>query len=433
MKYSIPLNKLEKLEKIIRRYQKKGANIIFNVGDEVIEDATLTVEDTINHCLKSFPIKVTCKEVFVDGVYVINDWEFVGTIEFTELGNIIRVVDSSFEGMIPEKYLHTPKICEHCGKIRNRKDTYLIFNTMTAEFKQVGSTCLLDYTKGLDANECASIMACLDKVSTLADKDCFADEFFGNGYDSTSYGYSREVILPLVYAYVSKYGYERMNDGKGTAQDVKICVLKDWNLLGEEMSKFYENRYNSLVMPSDEEMNAIDEFAKAHLEDNFGYMRNASIAWLKKSVEYRDFGLVASFVATYKKEMKKQELQNAKIADSSNEWVGNVGDRITIKVASIRCLWSNCVEVAWHTYAETFFYEIKDEEGHTFTWKSSKNLEVRYEENTVMRGSCPIEETKVLEVKPLEIVATVKEHSSFRGLKQTVLTRGKVTKSEEIK
>lgn len=424
MMYSIPLTKLEKLQKIIARYQKKGANITFNVGEEVIEDGTLYVEDKINHCMKSFPIKVTCKRVDVEGTYIINGWQFVGTIEFTELGNIIRVVDSSFEGKIPLKYLHTPKICEHCGKIRNRKDTYLIYNIDSGEFKQVGSTCLLDYTHGLDANECASMMSCLDKVQSLCDFDFSEDAFFGNGFDSTACGFDRKQVLPLVYAYVSQYGYSRMFENKGTAQDVRICVLHEWGYLCEEDARYYQDRYNSLVMPSDEEMNAINEFAKAHLEDEFGYMRNASIAWLKSTIEYRDFGLVASFVATYNKEMKKQELQKAKIAESNNEYVGNVGDRITIKVASIRCLWSNSIEVAWHTYAHTYFYEVKDEQGHIFTWKSSKCLEQYYDEDI---GKL------VKYAQPKEIIATVKEHSEFRGIKQTVLTRGKVTEFEEIK
>ena len=427
MVYSIPLNKLEKFEKIIARYQKKGANLTFNIGEDVVEEGTLYVEDKINHCMKSFPIKVSCKRVEVDGIYIINGWQFVGTIEFSELGNIIRVVDSSFEGKIPLKYLHTPKICEHCGKIRNRKDTYLIYNVNSGEFKQVGSTCLLDYTKGLDANECASIMSCLDKVSILCDFDCSEELFFGNGFDSTSFGFDRAEVLPLVYAYVSRYGYERMDNGQGTAQDVRICVLQEWNYLGEEMANHYESRYNSLVMPSGDEMNAINEFAKAHLEDDFGYMRNASIAWLKHSIEYRDFGLVASFVSTYLKELNKNRLQALKNAQGANEYVGNVGDRITIKVASLRCLWTNSVEVAWHTYAETYFYEIKDEQGHTFVWKSSKDITwqpvARREDEELM---------KYAEVKPLEIVATVKEHSEYRGTKQTVLTRGKVTASEEI-
>ena len=431
MMYSIPVNKIEKLTKIINRYNKKGANIIFNIGEDVVEEGTLYLEDKINHCMKSFPIKVNCKRVFVDGVYVIKGWQFVGTIEFTENGNIIRLADSSFEGKIPLKYLHTPKICEHCGKIRNRKDTYLIYNVDSGEFKQVGSTCLLDYTKGLDADECANIMSCLDKVSSLCDFNCDDESFFGNGFDSTSFGFDRMAILPLVYAYVSEYGYERMFEGHGTAQDVRICVLQEWGYLGEELSNYYQTRYNSLVMPSAEDMKAIDEYAKAHLDDANDYMRNASLSWLKGNIEYRDFGLVASFVATYRKEINKAKLQALQQKSKSNAWVGNVGDRITIKVASIRCLYTNTIEIAWHVYVSTFLYEITDTEGHVYIWKSSNNIEVK-EIQVLEKEGTDWYKSQFVQVKPLEIVATVKEHSTYKDLKQTVLTRGKVTASEQI-
>ena len=66
MKYSIPLNKLAKLEKIIAKYQKKGANITFEVGDEVIEDGTLYIDDPMNHTSHTTTIKVTCREVDVE-------------------------------------------------------------------------------------------------------------------------------------------------------------------------------------------------------------------------------------------------------------------------------------------------------------------------------------------------------------------------------
>ena len=38
MKYSIPLNKLDKISKIMRHYQKKSSNIVFNIGEEVVEN-----------------------------------------------------------------------------------------------------------------------------------------------------------------------------------------------------------------------------------------------------------------------------------------------------------------------------------------------------------------------------------------------------------
>ena len=418
MKYSIPLNKLDKLQKIFAKYQKKGANLTLDIGDEVIEDGTLWVDDPVNHTSHSFPIKVTCREVFVDGSYIINGWSFVGTIEFTENGNIIRLANSSFEGKIPVKYLHTPKICEHCGKIRNRKDTYLIYNEDSGEFKQVGSTCLLEYTEGLDANMCADMMSCLVKVSSLACYDCDASSFLGNGFDTTSYGFARAKVLPFVIAYVNAYGYHRMFNGEGTAHDVWV----GFNGIFTKETEYLQKRVESLTLASEEEVNAIDEFAKAHMNDDFGYMRNASLSWLKSSIEYRDFGLVASFVTTYNKEMKKEELKKAKLEDKNNEWVGNVGDKINVKVATMRLLYSSSYEVAWHTYANSYTYEIKDFDGHTFILKSSKPIDrewVEFDYETEYTGWKEL-------AQPKEIVATIKEHSTFNFVKQTVLTRAKV-------
>lgn len=416
MLYSIPVSKVAKLEKIFAKYQKKGANLTLKIGKEVEEEGTLFIEDPINHTCHSESIKVTCKEVFVDGSYIINGWAFVGTIEFTENGNIIRLADSSFEGKVPEKYLHTPKICEHCGKIRNRKDTYLIYNEETNEFKQVGSTCLLEYTQGLDADVCADMMSCLNKVLNLAKLEFGEDEFLGNGFDATYYGLNRKSVLPFIIAYVNKYGYTRMFNGEGTAHDVWVCF--NGGMHDEEMTR----RYQELKVASDEELNAIDNFAKAHMNDEFGYMRNASLSWLKSGIEYRDFGLVSSFVVAYNKEMQKEELKKAKLADKNNEWVGQVGDKITIKVASFRLLYETHYEVAWHVYANSYRYEIIDNEGHTFILRSSKNLERHFDELT---------EEWVEDTKPQEVSATIKSHSLYNNIKQTLLTRAKITNRGE--
>jgi len=425
MMYSIPVSKISKLEKIFNRYIKKGANLTLNIGDEVIEDGTLYVDDPENHTMHSVSIKITCKQVYVDGTYIINGWQFVGTIEFTDNGNIIRLADSSFEGKIPLKYLHTPKICEHCGKIRNRKDTYLIYNIDSGEFKQVGSTCLLEYTQGLDADKCADIMSCLTKFASLADKDVFEDEFLGNGYDATWCGMNREYALSFIISYVRRYGYTRMFEGQGTAHDVWVCI--NGGLHDEEMTR----RYESIKPASDEELKAIDDYAREHLNDDFGYMRNASLSWLKSGIEYRDFGLVSSFVVTYDKAMQKEELKKSKLVDKNNEWVGNVGDRITVAIKSFRLLYSSSYEVAWHTYANSYTYEIIDNEGHTFILKSSKQLDMEYVEVSYEEQLEGKQEGWKELGKPVELIATIKEHSTYNYVKQTVLTRAKVTKRAE--
>ena len=413
MKYSIPENRIEKLEKIISKYNKKGANIIFNIGEKVTETGTLYLEDPISHKCYTYPIKVSCVEVFVEGLYKINDWAFVGTIEFTDNGNIIRLADNSFEGKIPSKYLHTPKICEHCGKIRNRKDTYLIYNDKTNEFKQVGSSCLLDYTQGLDADECAKIMACLDKVKNLGDVDYIKDEFF-NSYSSSSCGCDN-TIKNYAIALIKAKGYHKMDNGIGSASDLCAfyfhdCFKEDW-----------EREFSKLTLASDDEVKAIDEYAQQYIESNNMYMRNASLAWLKGCIEYRDFGLICSFINTYLKEVAKRSA-----IDRNNEFVGNIGDRITIKVASYRCLFSNSYEVAYHTWVGSYTYEIIDEEGHTFIWKSSKDFDLCGVTTKEGYG-------EFCDCKVKEIVATIVAHDEYKGIKQTKLSRGKITKRELLK
>ncbi len=415
MKYSIPENRIEKLEKIVNKYNKKGANITFEIGDKVVETGTLFVEDPITHTCYNYPIKVNCVEVFIEGIYRINDWSFVGTIEFTENGNIIRLADNSFEGKIPSKYLHTPQICEHCGKIRNRKDTYLIYNDKTNEFKQVGSSCLLDYTQGLDADECAKIMSCLDRVKNLGHFDYARDEFFDT-FNSHSCGCGND-IKNYAIALVKAKGYQKMEHGTGSASDLCAfyfhdCFREDW-----------EREYSKIAIASDEEVKAINEYAQQYIESNNMYMRNASLTWLKGCIEYRDFGFICSFVNTYLKEVAKRSA-----IDRNNEFVGKIGDRITIKVKSYRCLFSNSYEVAWHTWAESYTYEIIDEEGHTFIWKSSKNFDQcevvsKLGDELYFRGaSCTVK----------EIVATIVSHDEYKGIKQTKLSRGKITKRDNI-
>lgn len=401
MWYNIPTNKIEKLEKIIARANKKGANIIFNKGNEIICDGVMYVHPKSfngSNTLIETPIKVRCVECFVEGTYRINGWSFVGTIEFTENGNIIRLADSSFEGKIPTKYLHTPKICEHCGKIRNRKDTYLICSD-EGEFKQVGSSCLLEYTQGLDADVCANIMSSLTKVLDLAKLEYQDDEFFASSYNySSDCGFDSREVERHAYTLVKAYGYHKMDNGVGTAFDLSNYLFgyKDEN---------WETMFGSLTLVSDEELDKMSAWVNTIDDSEFGYMRNAKLAWLKKSVEYRDFGLVASLVNTYLKEVARQEKAKKDLESKNNTWVGNIGDRITIKVASARVLYTK--DNSWKSYyAEcTWVMEIIDEEGHTFKWSSSTN--------NINEGDT--------------IVATIKAHEEYRGIKQTIITRGRVS------
>ena len=43
-------------------------------------------------------------------------------------------------------YRHGGNDCDHCGFNRRRKQTYVLYEAETGELRQIGSTCLKDYT-----------------------------------------------------------------------------------------------------------------------------------------------------------------------------------------------------------------------------------------------------------------------------------------------
>ena len=102
---------------------------------------------------------VTLRYVLIQvyGEVIHNDWEFVAVIAHEDAGNVIRQMKEDIE--VPARYYYTDPVCEHCNTKRKRKDTYLIHNVSSDEWKQVGKTCLTEFTNGMDAELVASYIS----------------------------------------------------------------------------------------------------------------------------------------------------------------------------------------------------------------------------------------------------------------------------------
>lgn len=91
----------------------------------------------------------------------------------------------------------------------------------------------------------------------------------------------------------------------------------------------------------------------------------------------------------------RKEAQEA--AGARSEYVGTVGQRITLKAATVALLSS------WDGYyGTTWLYKFVDESGNVFVWFASR--------------PCPAEAGAVIK-------ATVKDHNERDGVKQTIVTR----------
>lgn len=394
--YIIPKQNMDTLIKKVNRIKNKGANITLNIlGDTFMEHKLLNGKKV---AMKAF-------EVEVDGKYLVDGWRFVGTIEHSEVGNIIRAIDNELEPLIPSKYRTIGQECEHCHHIRDRKDTYLVYNEETKEFKQVGKTCLQGYTGGLDANVCAQMA---QFVHTVEDAKTSSDEFdeiyqnFLRSYarGSTWYGLPTEEVKRISYAQVKKNGY---------IPQVTPKVIGEY-LFGINMNP--KAKEEEIEPATDAEINEMDEWVKT-INAEYGYMANAKVAWTKTYAEYRDVALIASLVSVFFKARGEEVKRAAEIKAKTNEYVGNIGDRITItSIKSVRVLYVKDGKKYSYYAPDVVVYEIIDNDGHTYIWSSSGNFLEDDADNIQ------------------SIVATVKDHKDYNGIKQTVITRGKITWKE---
>ena len=399
-KYFILEDNLERLTKKVLRIKNKCEKYDLDfafIPTGNVEYRTVTTTDGDQITAKFVEIAVT-------GNVHHENWEFVGTIEHTEHGNIIRQFNT--ELVVPMKYRTSSKVCEHCNKIRSRKDTYLIHNTETDDWKQVGSGCLQEFTNGLSAEAVAKYISLYDEVikgeSTIS--GCSYRNF-----------YSIEEIVRYAYETVLHFGY------------VKSEIEYDYRLRPTKIRTmeyyFADNKRgrSSIV----EELEAIGfdasraevkEFATAainwarnvEIKGYNSYLQNLKIICSSDYCESRDLGILVSLVPTYQRELnreiasKKKENELAAEAATS-EYVGEVGSKVSLDTESIEC-----VSSVDSMYGMTYLLKFSDADGNIYMWSTSNGY--------------------VKEIEGLKhITGTVKRHEEFRGVKQTWLTRCKVT------
>lgn len=357
---------------------------------------------------------VTCRFILVDveGIAIINDWELVAFTEHTDKGNIYSKVNAEVE--IPSRYRASDCFCEHCNTRRARKNTCIVRNINTNEFKQVGNTCLKDFTRGMDASivtmfasfkeafeeaQEAPIGGCgwrdryLDKMEMLR---YTAETIRHFGYAKSESAHSTKSRM-LDYYNVEHGGFNRVGE-----EDIKKKLLAEMKEVG----------FNS----KSEEAKKMAEDALAWIaeqEAKNDYMHNLKVVASLEYIGWSNLGILVSLFPTHDREMAREaerrlreeqrlkELEQGKLSD----YVGEVGKRITRNIVSGKVVtsWTNCYD-GWHE-TTTFMYKFVDDEGNILIWKTSSDVD---------------------EHKVKQITGTVKEHNEFREVKQTILTRCKV-------
>lgn len=396
MKYSIFEGNIERLEKKLKRVENKckkyGAGFKYEIVGEEFKEVEYQGE------------KTTARFVIVDveGFAKINDWQFVATIDHHEKRNVIRnIMDID----IPERYWTCDCYCEHCKRIRRRNDTFLVHNTVTGEFKQVGRSCLRDFTGGYDAELAASYIALYD--SLIETEEVNEDSsFFGGTF--THY-HELDTVLKMSKAIISKLGFV---SSTGEGQSSKSVLFDLDYLINHGPNKTTRYLYDTGVVEAyesfddDAYITALKEYY-LNSEDTSSYMQNMKTIMSSNYCKYRDWGYIISSVFSYdralEKDRQKKDAQEKQKRESDlSQYQGTVGQKIEVSIKEAKCICSS--EDGFGGYS--YLYKFIDNDGNCYMWSTGKNLETE----------------KIIGLK-----GTVKDHKEYRGLKQTWVTRCKVT------
>ena len=379
---------IKKLESVAKKCKKYGNKFDYKVvGEEIRTEKK-----------NGMSIGYKFKIIEVEGVAKIDDWEFIAAMDVYESGNIIRRCNNDIE--LPEQFKTSDNVCDHCHTKRQRNTLYIIRNTETGEFKQVGANCLASYTHGLDMEY---IAAWIDGITKLESKN-------GKVENGTLSYYNVRDIIKYAYIIINKMGYLKNNSysySVSTKDLVGTMLFTDGSIhervkaLNERLEvdghvvRFTAEDFLNNVSKN---VDKIIEYYKS-ANDGSEFVHNVQVALNNEYVLYKNIGTLCYLPAGYNKHIDYMNKNK-----NNNKHYGEIGKRYRgVRVESIRCV----------SYIETCYgyrniYKIVIEGGYVLKWFTSGEI---YN-------------------NPESIDFTVKEHGEFKGVMETEVTRCKIHYSE---
>jgi hypothetical protein len=330
------------------------------------------------------------------------DWRLAGLLEHTSEGNVLRMVDRSLQA--PQEYRSRAPICDHCGTTRRRKDTFLVYNDRTEEWKQVGSSCLADFTGHPQASVYAEMCdrafafdAWLGDAEKETKEEAYKDAATGEPKQRRFISLERflsYVCLSIrIHGWVSKAEEREEPWLKKTATATEAIDL--WS------AAKYEKRHGGTpLLPNDQDCeeakDAISWASELPEEKRQNdYMSNLHTLAKAGVLEFRDLPLAASMVAVFQRERTRKKEEE--LVSRSPKYIGTEGAReefvFTVLFTSLVGEEQPCL-----------MHRMVDQEGNPAIWFAS--------------GSTALVKGHTYRVK-----ATVKAHEVYRGKMQTRVTR----------
>lgn len=391
--YTIPTDAMETIEKAFARFTKKaqayGCSFSFSASDPYYKERRV-YDHEVDHNNVTYLKQVGTEMVEVVDVTIESDiirkdgYSVAAKIEHLEGGNIV----TTFESEIDPAWITAVPRCQHCGGNHNQKTTFIVRHASGSTL-QVGRTCLKDYC-GIDPQWIANFKQLVDLV---LDEDMDHRDFFAR---PAATGFSTIDALAFAIRVNKAQGYVKSEMPNSNAAFIRKLIRDN-----EQPTEQERQQATELAAGICDLCNG--SFGDTPLDNVHALIRT------QYCKPYSHAGYIAYAPVAYARVMentrREREIEAEKDTQRhTSQYVGVVGQRITIDLASYKVLTS------WETqYGTKWLYQFIDQQGNVYIWFASSRL---YDD----------------EKPATQIKATIKEHSERDGVKQTVVARCTITK-----
>jgi hypothetical protein len=369
------------------------------------------------------------------------DTEFLGTLSF--MSGVPMIFSNTDKYNIHELYKES-SVCDHCHTSRDRKKWF--FFEENGQIKQIGSTCVLEYF-GIPLEEILGSFDSemrafnLKKVdidySSLDEKEI---ESFKKYFLSSNSFIPASQILGILNYVTNGFSKGWEKGEEGTSRIVKNTIFNP--LADAELRKAVQK--NTEYEDQIEIIKSYWTYKSTYSNDfEFNIYSNLySGSVFNASVPYKNIGVVAwAYWKAINNSVKESTFVKEKSEEVTSEFLGNLKERITIN-GTIKFIKSFPASYGYSQEGESYLYQIITDKGIA-KWFSSKDIsyDIVWKEGVetdeygnpldyykVAERMRAYEEKLKNEGMKVTLTGTVKYLETFKGQKQTTLTRCKVIK-----
>lgn len=396
--YPLVLEKINALNK--RAAKLKVPPVQLQITGEIFKDMRKDPDldpygDTPKRQMKFFKVKVIGESPKLAG------WKFIATIEHKDAGNIIRAVPGQEDNQqIRQFYDADPDYCDWCKTRRHRVDTFLVQNEQ-GEMRQIGRNCLTNFLGGVDPKAIIWYFRFRSGIGEIIND---VEERM-SGRRREEY-FTPESVLAVALRVARKFGYVTSAKAQETGALSTTSTVRD--LFRKAFARYttledWEKECIKSDAASTQKAKEMVEWFKSLPEkerEANNFMHSLNVLLNSQQISGRDLGYVIALIPTY----QRAQEQKLKATSKTNEWIGVPGQ----KLPPTRITVTGTQDIA-SDYGSKQLVRMEDDQGHTIIWWNSSSQRMDQGKQYTITGG------------------TVKKHDEFRGVKQTVLTRAKLT------